>query len=149
MDPSERLPTEDEINIHGSLDEYSACERFLGKSRAEAERMFAGESGQELLFDLGHMGPVAFRYYFPAAVAMIRSDAAADRPDLVSGFMVVLQGLLYDEFLVSKHLASYCAEICDQMLDSWDRFGMNDVYESDLSEFVKLQRCFRRIAGQP
>ena len=32
-----RLPTKDEINVHESLDEISACEHFLNKTLEEAE----------------------------------------------------------------------------------------------------------------
>src|SRR5947209_6619987 len=98
---SDRMPAEKDFVVDGTLDEYSACERFLGKSRKEAEEIFASEIGQERLFELGHMGPIAFRYYLPAAIAMIGSDAAVDRPDLLGGFKVALLSLTYDERKVS------------------------------------------------
>jgi hypothetical protein len=145
MDPEERLPTEDEINVHGSLDENSAVESFLGKNRHEAERLLGAESTWPMEM-LGHMGPVAFRYYLPAAVAVIRGDASVGRSDLVATFLGVLEGLLYDEFLVSKHLAKYCADVCDDMLASWDKFDMWGAYESYLPNCRKLQQTFRRLA---
>jgi hypothetical protein len=147
-----RIPTEFEINVFDSLDERSAVEDFLGKSRNEAQRLFEAEDGC-YWEDLVHMGPVAFRYYLPAAVAVIRSDAAVNRPDLMMSFLTVLDCLLIDETRVSKHLAIYLADVCACILDSWDKYGTSgdfgrNEFEGD-SRFRKLHLTFRRLAGQP
>src|SRR3981081_234663 len=77
------LPTRDEINVHGSPDEESACEHFFGKTQAEAERLFRSNSAyyQE---DLMWMGPRAFHFYLPAAASYVMSDAARGDGDFVS-----------------------------------------------------------------
>lgn len=35
-----QLPSRDEINVHDSLDERSACDSFLGKTLEQAEALF-------------------------------------------------------------------------------------------------------------
>ena len=147
------LPTEDEINVCNSLDEKSAVKDFLGKSRKEAERLFEADYGcywEDLVF----MGPVAFRYYLPAAVAMIRSDAAVNNPDLLMSFLTVMDCQLIDEFRVSKHLAGYLeADVCSYLLDSWDKFGTSgnfqtNEFEGDSCRCRRLHQKFCRLAGQ-
>ena len=53
------IPTANDINVHGSLDEEVACDHFLGKTLDEAEALFRANSlyYQE---DLMWMGPRAF-----------------------------------------------------------------------------------------
>ena len=66
------LPTAREINPYDDLDGRDAERHFLGKTLDEAFALFS--SGfyryQE---DLMFMGPVAFRYYLPAAVRHVES----------------------------------------------------------------------------
>jgi hypothetical protein len=38
------LPTRDDINVHDSLDERSACEHFFGKTLEGAETLFRENS---------------------------------------------------------------------------------------------------------
>lgn len=70
------IPVKSEIDVHGSADEAVACKNFLGKTVAEAEALFqaASMTHQE---DLMWMGPRAFAYYLPAALAYLRSEASA------------------------------------------------------------------------
>ena len=79
------LPTRQEINVHDSLDEQSACEHFLGKTLEEAEALFRDNSlyYQE---DLMFMGPIGFRFYVPALVNYIRSNAATGDADIINCF---------------------------------------------------------------
>lgn len=56
------LPTRQDINVHDSLDERSACEHFLGKSLLEAETLFR-ENSLYYQEDLMFMGASAFRFY--------------------------------------------------------------------------------------
>lgn len=83
------LPAESEINVHGSLDERTAVEHFLGKSVAEAELLFRENSAyyQE---DLMWMGPRAFSYYIPAAVRYLESEDARGDAQLVSALYDII-----------------------------------------------------------
>jgi hypothetical protein len=69
------IPTLEEINVYDSLDERTAVENFLGKDRQEAEALFR----KNFLYyqeGLMWMGPRAFCYYLPAALAYVQSQSA-------------------------------------------------------------------------
>jgi hypothetical protein len=72
----EAIPTRDAINIYDTLDERCAVDNFLGKDRQAAEAMFR-ENFVRYQEDLMWMGPRAFCYYLPAALAYAMSDESA------------------------------------------------------------------------
>ena len=87
---NEQLPTEQEINVYGSLDEQSAVKNFLGKNLAQAEALFQQNSlryGEDLMW----MGPRAIRFYVRAYIQYLLSDEATTDPGAVSQFAALIQ----------------------------------------------------------
>lgn len=78
-----RLPSESDFIVHGDLDERDACAHFLGKTLEEAEALFR-ESSVGAAQDSMWMGPVAFEYYLPAALAYLRSPESAEDSDILN-----------------------------------------------------------------
>jgi hypothetical protein len=93
-----RLPTTEEIHPFDTLDERYAVEHFLGKDLGQAEALFR-EDFMRHKEDLMCMGPIAFRFYVPAALNFLLSVEEADPDDMVS---------VYD-YLVDFH--SFCSLI--------------------------------------
>jgi hypothetical protein len=80
-----RLPSAEEINVFDSLDERSAVEHFLGKDLEQAEALFR----DDLLCyweDLMWMGPIAFRFYVPAAINYLLSEEAENDASAANSF---------------------------------------------------------------
>jgi hypothetical protein len=93
-----RPPTAEEINVFDSLDGRYAIEHFLGKDLRQAEALFR-ENFKRHEEDLMFMGPIAFRFYVPAALNFLLAAEAADPDDVVSVF----------DYLVDFH--SFCSLI--------------------------------------
>lgn len=89
-EPTGDLPSERDINVHGSLDEVVAAEHFLGASIEQAEVLFRTDSGryQE---DLMWMGPRAFAYYLQAAIQYLRSEHSAGDVEFVAALLDVVR----------------------------------------------------------
>ena len=66
-----KLPSEDEINAHGSLDEIRASANFLGKTLQQATEMLLAYP-HDACVDLLHMGPKAFDFYLQAALEALK-----------------------------------------------------------------------------
>ena len=91
-----QLPTADEIMLTGSPDEQYALKHFLGKTIDQARSLFA-ENFLRYQEDLTHMGPVAFRYYLPAALKYVASEAADGESDAASSLCQVIESRLEKE----------------------------------------------------
>jgi hypothetical protein len=78
-----RLPSAEEINVFDSLDERTAVEHFLGKDLEQAEALFREDRYWE---DLMWMGPIAFRFYVPAAINYLLSEEAENDAYAASSF---------------------------------------------------------------
>ena len=76
------IPTAEQLNPFDDLDGRAAVRRFLGKTMVEAEALFR-ENSMLYQEDLMWMGPEAFKYYFPAAVSYIQSEASQGDEDMV------------------------------------------------------------------
>jgi hypothetical protein len=138
------LPTRQEINPHDDLDGRTACEHFLGKTLEEAEALFR-ESPIYYQSDLMWMGAVAFRYYLPAVVQFIRSEAADS--DFVSHFCGTLEFRLEHESAELPPVAEELAALCGYVLDHWSRFEAGaEAYGDIRGRFAKLRDAFSRVA---
>src|ERR671921_640189 len=85
-----RLPTGDEINVFDSLDERTAVQHFLGKDLKQAEALFR-ENFLAYQEDLMWMGPMAFRFYVPAAIDYLLSEEADHDADAVNSFCTLIE----------------------------------------------------------
>src|SRR4051812_35031904 len=117
------LPTRQDINVHDSLDERSACEHFLGKSLHDAEALFR-ENSLYYQEDLMFMGPVAFRFYVQAAISYIQSDAASGDSAIVSCFAAILEYRLEYEAEELRSIAEHLAAVCSYIVEHYDRFDL-------------------------
>jgi len=139
MNGSQTIPSREDIDVHGSLDEACASKNFLGKSLDEAEALFRDNSlrYQE---DLLWMGPVAFRFYIHAAINYVQSEHATGD----SGIINCLAGTLsfwhehYPTELVP--CASVLADFCGTVLEQFDR------YDADPEIYLGLREQYQRLA---
>jgi hypothetical protein len=86
----DRLPTAKEINLFDSLDERDAEKHFLGKSLDQAESLFR-ENFSVYQEDLMFMGPVAFRFYVPAAIRFLLSPESDFHSDAAYAFCDLIE----------------------------------------------------------
>lgn len=134
------LPTKEEINVHNSLDERSACEHFLGKTLEEAESLFR-ENALRHQEDLMWMGPVAFCYYVPAYVHYLESPDSNGDSDAVSCFIGLLEFRLKycrDHLLP---IAPLLRDACRRILTDFNRFDASAEIYGDIRT-----RCDRLIS---
>jgi hypothetical protein len=135
-----KLPNREEINVHDSLDERSACKNFLGKNLDEAEAMFR-ENFLHYQEDLMWMGPVAFQFYVLAAIRYIRGNKSKGDSDAISCFLGLLQFRLEWEPESLRPVAGELTQACKFVAEHFDRFYVDDEIDGDLrQEFEKMSR---------
>jgi hypothetical protein len=125
------LPTREEINVHDSLDERSACKNFLGKSLEEAEALFR-ENSLHYQEDLMWMGPVAFQFYVQAVIRYIKSMESQNDSDLINCFVGLLEFRLGPKPEGLLPVAKQLVEICRYVIDNYDRFDVTPEIYGDL-----------------
>ena len=136
------LPTRQDINVHDSLDERSACEHFFGKSLQEAEALFR-ENSLSYQEDLMFMGPSAFRFYVQAAISYIRSEASTGDSAIASCFASLLEHRLEYEAEELRPVAEHLAGICGYIVEHYDRFDLTPEIFGDLRpRFQTLRQAF-------
>ncbi len=139
-----RLPTRQDINVHDTLDERSACEHFLGKSLQEAEALFR-ENSLYYQEDMMFMGPSGFRFYVQAAISYIQSEASTGDSAVVSCFASILEHRLEYEAEELRPVAEQLAAICGYIVAQYDRFDLTPELFGDLRHrFQILQQTFLR-----
>ena len=139
------LPTAKEINPYDDLDGRAACRNFLGKSLDEAEALFR-ENPTHYQEDLMWMGPVAFRFYVPALIHYIQSEAAAGDSDIINCFAGLLGFRLEHEAGELVPIAEQLASICRYIIQHYDRFDVTpDIYGDLRPRFQTLQQAFSEI----
>ena len=142
------LPTRQEICPHDDLDGRVACEHFLGKSLEEAEALFR-ESPIYYQSDLMWMGPVAFRYYLPAVVRFVRSEAATDDSDFIAHFASTLESRLEHEPQELQPVAEQLVTLCGYIVEHWSRFESGaEAYADVHTRYQTLQQVFSRLPAE-
>lgn len=98
---------------------------ILGKTLEQAEELFWDNA---LLYqeDLMFMGPVAFRFYVPAYVNYLRSEASSGDPDAVNCFVSLVRHRWEFEPDELKPGRELLLDACRSVLAEWDRFGVNE-----------------------
>jgi hypothetical protein len=131
-----RLPTEDEINVHNSLDEITASRHFLNKTLDQAEELFRENSAyyQE---DLMWMGPRAFSFYLQAAINYLKSEFAVGDDHLVS--------CLYDTILFRSDQEGFevaldnVKDMIGYIMENFQKFNVDThIYGDLLSKYTAL-----------
>jgi hypothetical protein len=138
-----KLPTREEINVHDSLDERWACDKFFGKTVEEAEGYFAENflSAQE---DLMWMGPVAFRFYVPAAIRYIESEKSKGDSDAINCFVGLLEFRVENEPEEIRPIASELASALRYILENYEKFDVNFAIYGDLR--LRSKKLIERFA---
>jgi hypothetical protein len=141
-----QLPTASEINpTPGNLDEQCAARNFLGKTLGQAEAMFR-EAALLYQEDLMFMGAPAFRFYVPAAINYIRSDAAAADSDMINCFAGILEFRLEYEAGEMVAVAPLLASACRHIVDGYERFDVTPAIYGDLRpRYKSLEQAFLRL----
>jgi hypothetical protein len=131
------LPTTDDINVYDTLDERAAVEHFLGKDQADAEVLFR-ENFLYYQEDLMWMGPRAFCYYLPAALAYVVRDAS-NVGSLELGFLLnVIEFQLQDNEEAIAPVFLALRDAIDVVLDSIERLD-DDPVELDRWTALRLR----------
>jgi len=135
------LPRRQDINVHDSLDERTACEHFLGKSLEEAEALFR-EDSLRYQEDLMFMGASAFRFYVQAAINYIQSEQAIGDPDIINCLAGILEHRLKFEAQELFAVASQLALACRFVIENYDRFDLTlDIYGDLRPRFQSLEQA--------
>jgi len=118
-------PTADEINENDSLDERWALKNFLGKTHTEAEALFGDHQDSWPYFvDLSYMGPRAFCYYVPAAIATFKTDS--DFGYHTDYFCSILEARMRDRKDEIVGIFPILREAVQYILDHWDKWDEFD-----------------------
>jgi len=135
-----RLPSASDFNIHNSLDEIRACEHFLGKTIAEAERLLA-EAPHYYDEDFIHMGPKAFDFYMQAAINCVK---VATDDDVIRAMRAAISTRfeINDLTLGTERVL----EMINYIVEHFDQFGPDaqDTFFLDLkAAYVQLGERIR------
>ncbi len=125
------LPTVADINVYDSLDEQVAVRHFAGKTLDEAEALFR-DNALRYQEDLMFMGPVAFRFYVPAYVDYLRSEASSGDPDAVNCFLGLVRFRWDFEPEELEPVRELLADACRAVLAQYGRFEVNETVYGDL-----------------
>jgi hypothetical protein len=116
-----RLPTADEINVFDSIDERCARKNFLGKDLEQAQSLFR-ENFRRYQEDLMWMGPIAFRFYVPAAINYLQSEEADYDADAANSFCTLIEFRLDYEPTEIAPVKSILREGILGILKDFDRY---------------------------
>lgn len=144
-----KLPTEREINPHsGCLDGEYAVKMFLGKTLNEAELLFQ-EDGLSRQEDLIWMGPIAFVFYFRAALSYLKSPISADDSDFASSMTGLLEWRVlgeYEDFNQIKKARTEMVEFCEHLQSNYDFYDIDLKIYGDLRP--RLEKLLDKLQGE-
>lgn len=115
------------------LDERYVVKHFLGKTQAEARKMYPS-GGLYLTEDFTYMAPGGLRYYLPPAFDYLRADAATHDWEFCHGLMCSLSchfihgRLDADIVTFIKEIAQYC----DSHREKFDLDAQEDLFDGYL-----------------
>jgi hypothetical protein len=132
MHSLDRVPTLNEINVFNSLDERTAAAHFLGKNLQQAEELFR-ENFLYYQEDLMWMGPKAFCYYVPAAVAYLISAASDGDSDAASSFCGVLEFRLDDDREAMLPVFAHLRGALEFIISNYAKYGCDLAIDGDVA----------------
>ena len=137
------LPTREEINVNGTLDERHACEIFYGKTLEQAEALFR-ENSLYYQEDLMWMGMAAFQFYVQAVIRYLRSQESTGDSDAVKCFAALLEFRLERERDELRSVSQELGYVCRYIVTHYDRFEVNPAIYGDLKpRYESLIQRFR------
>lgn len=125
-------PTAEEINVFDTLDEQAAVKNFLGKELKEAEALFR-ENFLYYQEDLMWMGPIAFRFYVPAAISYLLSEAADNDAGAASSFCALIEFRLDYEPISIAPVALIVRAGIRGILFDFDRYACDSQIYGDVA----------------
>jgi hypothetical protein len=128
-----RPPTAEEINIFDSLDERCAVENFFGNDLEQAQALFR-ENFLRYQEDLMWMGPIAFRFYVPAAINYLLSKDADHDADAVSSFCGLIEFRWDDDATEIAPVGPIIREGILGILKDFDRYECDSAIYGDVAE---------------
>jgi hypothetical protein len=131
------VPTSEEINVNGSLDEIAAVENFLGKTLPEAESLFE-ENDLRYLMDLLWMGPKAFSFYIVAAINYLKSPSSKGCSDAVNIFWGTVDFRLNELRRVAPAVIPILREAVHYIRGHWKKYHVEPSIYGDLKEKYSL-----------
>ena len=137
------LPVREEINIHDSLDERTACKNFLGKDLEAAETMFQ-ENFMRYQEDLMWMGPVAFQFYVKAATRYIQNPVSKGDSDAINCFLGLLEFRCEHEPESLRPVKTELAGGCRFVLEHYDQFEATPEIYGELCP--RYERMIHRLS---
>lgn len=141
-----KLPSEREINPHlGCLDGEYAVKMFFGKTLEEAEVLFQ-ENGLSRREDLMYMGPVAFVFYFTAALRYLKSPMSADDSDFASSMTDLLEWRVlgeHEDYQQIRSARSDMIEFCSHLMKHYDLYDINFHIYGDLRP--RLDKLLKKL----
>jgi hypothetical protein len=137
-----QLPTAKEINPFDDLDGRMAQRRFLGKSNADAFKMFQ-EMFEVYQEDLLFMGAVAFLFYFPVAIRYAESEDVRGEPDVASTMLMLMRHRWQYERSSLLPLLPEMIRYCQGVLGRVDSMVIDRNIEGNLKG--KYERFLRKL----
>jgi hypothetical protein len=145
--PPDAIPTIEDINCFGSLDEETAVEHFLGKNLIEAEELFR-ENSNCYIEDLMWMAGPGFCYYVQAAVAYIKSEAAFGDFEAILFFEGAIAFQLKHYPNKVRTVAELLGDASSFILDHMNRFDVAEMDGYFRNRYVELKEGFGRLARE-
>lgn len=147
------LPSRKDISLTNgqNLDERAAIEHFLGKSVTEACAMFQ-ENPLYYASDLIWMGSPAFRYYFPAFNAYLRSPSAALDADALNHLATLVEVRLSLSRTEKQSLAanSDVVSALAYCLENFGKFAVSESFYPKLrATLIELHRALGTSFQEP
>ena len=140
-------PTREQINPFDDLDGRVACEHLYGLTIEQAEGLLR-ENSLYFASDYLWMGPVAFRYYFDAAIAYAQSQAAAGDSGFVASMETALSHRLKYEPSELISIAEKVSRFCSCVLADWKKFECDSAFYRQLrGKFMHLEKAFAKLAA--
>ena len=140
------LPSSEDFERGGNHFAWSARDDLLGKSLAEVEAMFRHCSLVRAM-DLDDMGPAAFRFYVPAAIAYVRSADADGDSDVINYLASSFRRHLQHNRAEFVSIASSLADFCSYVASHIERFDASPEIYGDLrGAYTALATAFHDLA---
>ena len=140
-----RLPTREDFNTYGSLDEATACNHFYNKTLTEAEALFR-ENSLTYCQDFMWMGAKAFNFYLDALIKYVQSDESAGDNDIVNCLPSVIEYRLSEAGFAES--IPRIRVLIEYVIKSYDKFEVDvTIYGDLLSKYKALSKVLDEEGG--
>jgi hypothetical protein len=133
-----KLPSENEFNVYGSLDELTAYKHFGNKTLTEAEELFRTDSLSHAQ-DFMWMGPLAFDFYLQAVISYLQSHHSTGDTDTINCMYSTVQHRSNEAGFLPVTVERVIPMI-DCILTSYAKFEVDKTIYGDLfTSYSKLR----------